>query len=214
MRRIAAFRQALAGRSLGRLLGGIALAGILVGCQALWNPAGVLPDPPGAPLSLETPLEPGLAVRYWDVFVRHVDELPREQSLLVQSRAGRPLPYLDHRFGTGEVFDSGTNRGVGLEITGFIRLDQAGRYHFQTLSNDGVRVYLDGRTLIDDPGQHSDQLSAVAERTVTQPAWYPLGLRYFQRKGTAALALYWQPPGAVGLQPVPPEAFGHRPAPR
>jgi hypothetical protein len=213
MPRLRNLRPPRPGAARYTLLLGLTLAAVLVGCRGFWGPVGVLPDPPGAPLPLETRLEPGLAVRYWDVFVRHVDELPREETLLVKSRGGPPLRFIDHQFGRGEVFDSGTNRGIGLEITGFIRLDRTGTYRFQTLSNDGVRVYLDGRTLIDDPAQHSDQLSPEARLEVVRPAWYPLGLRYFQRKGTAALVLYWQPPGAAGLQPVPPEAFGHRPPP-
>jgi hypothetical protein len=193
------------------LAAAMALAILTAGCAALWGPAGVLPDPPSPPLPLETRLPPGLAVRYVDVFVRHVDQLPRGAAAAAKSRTGPPLPFLDHRFGRGEVFDSGRNRGVGMEITGYIRCHRAGDYRFQALSNDGVRVYLDGKTIIDDPGQHADQLSNEALVTIAAPGWYALGLRYFQRKGTAALGLYWKGPGDAAFHAVPPEALAHAP---
>jgi hypothetical protein len=191
----------------------LALALLMTGCAWLWGSPGVLPDPLSPPLPLETRLTPGLSVRYLDIFVRHVDQFPRGAAAKAKSRPGAPLPFLDHRFDRGEVFGSGRNRGVGMEISGFIRLERAGDYDFRTLSNDGVRVYLDGRTIIDDPGQHADQFSAERRVTISAPGWYALGLRYFQRKGTASLGLYWRGPGDTDFHAVPPEALAHAPQP-
>jgi len=44
---------------------------------------------------------------------------------------------------------------------------------------------------------------------VDQEGWYDLRVRYFQRKGSAALSLLWQPPGQMDFTPVPAEAYGH-----
>ena len=36
-------------------------------------------------------------------------------------------------------------------------------------------------------------------------------VEYFQRKGTAAIMLYWQPPGSSDLSIIPAKAYGHIP---
>lgn len=154
--------------------------------------------------------KPGLAaVYYTDVFIRHLDEFPRDPKILEKGTTGPPVLQIHHDFGTGPVFDSGATRGVCAAMTGFIRFPSAGVYHFQALSNDGVRVWIGGRLAVDDPDQHSDRLSAVGTVEAAGPGWVPFELKYFQRKGTARLDLYWKTPDGDRFGPVPPEAFGH-----
>ena len=164
-------------------------------------------------LPLETGvLKPGLAVLYFKhAFVRSLEALPQGEAARERGWTGPPVPYLNHQFGRGEVFGSGTNRGIAMEIRGYIRLEHTGPYRFQVNSNDGVRLYVDDRLLVDDPEWHSDRLSPEALLTVTTPGWHSLRLRYFQRKGTATLQLYWAPPGADGFSIVPARMLAHRP---
>jgi len=96
-------------------------------------------------------------------------------------KPGPPVTSLDHSFtGGAEVLDSGRSAGVALELSGFIRLEQAGQYVFQSNSNDGFRLYIDGKLLIDDPDVHADHLSEEALFEVTEAGWYWIGIRYFQ----------------------------------
>lgn len=136
--------------------------------------------------------------------------MPQGDQRRKEGWAGRPVLYLNHQFGRGKAFDSGTNRGIAMELSGFIRLERPGIYRFQTKSNDGVRVYIDGHLLIDDQYDHSDRLSAVVELSIQEPAWYSLRMRYFQRIGLATLQLYWQPPGAANFAIVPATVLAHR----
>ncbi len=157
-------------------------------------------------------LKPGLAVLYFpNLFVRHIDSLPDGEKALQQGVSGPPVTNLNRRFGRGQVFKSGTNRGIGLEMSGFIRLEKPGRYRFQVNSNDGFRMFLDGQLLLDDPVWHSagDRLTPPADFQVSEPAWYSLRLRYFQRKGTATFQFFWQPPGAAEFSPVPGSMLAH-----
>ena len=94
-------------------------------------------------------------------------------------------------------------------MSGIIHLAQSGEYAFQALSNDGIRIYLSGEMIIDNPGQHADQLSNEAFTKVGTPGWYPILVEYFQRKGTAAIGLYWRKPGMKSYQPVPAKAYAH-----
>jgi hypothetical protein len=167
---------------------------------------------PQPPKPLDSPdLKPGLAVLYFKHrFVRDLDRLPRGEKALAKGWPGAPIPYLNHQFGRAFIFDSGTNRGIAMEMSGYIRLESPGTYRFQANSNDGFRLYVDGQRIIDDPGWHSDRLSPIARLTIAEPGWYSLRLRYFQRKGTATLQLYWSPPGNDTLTIVPAEVLAHQ----
>jgi len=189
---------------------------LLAGCATSPNGADGFVRPPQAylPLNIEG-LEAGLAVLYFDQnFVRckssHLDDLPQGDNAKERGRPGAPIPYLNHQFGRSEIFDSGTNRLLGMEISGYIRFDRPGTYGFQANSNDGFRLYIDGHLLIDDPAWHSDRLSPEAQLPITEPGWYSLRARYYQCKGTAAIHLYWRPPGAEKFSIVPAKVLAHQ----
>ena len=168
---------------------------------------------PTDPQPADDAIRPGLAVIYYlEYFKRHLDEFSAHAaSPLTISRAGKPIPYLNHRFGREEVFDSGTNRGVAMRMNGLIRFAKPGEYTFRALSNDGLRVYIGDTRIIDDPTQHSDRYAVQAVAVIRRAGWYPLKVEYFQRKGTASIALFWQTPSASGFVPVPAANYAHLP---
>lgn len=157
-------------------------------------------------------LQPGLLPFYYrEFFERHLDQLPATRTSRYRSFAGEPIPQLDHDFGEGEVFGAGSGRGVGIRMTGFLHFPEAGVYELQALSNDGIILMLDGQVVLNDPEQHSDRMSNAGIIDITAPGWYPLVLEYFQRKGTAALKLFWKPPGAAEMAVVPAAGYAHLP---
>jgi hypothetical protein len=159
-------------------------------------------------------LQPGLSVAYfYDYFARHLDPLTKGNLADREGRRGKTIPYLNHQFGRGEVFDSGTNRGVAMRMNGFIHFPQSGEYIFRALSNDGVRIYVSAHMIIDDPSQHSDRYSIQAVVEINEPGWYPMRVEYFQRKGTATIKLFWQRPFADDFEVVPAEFYAHTPNP-
>jgi len=159
-------------------------------------------------------IKPGLAVLYVEEFYRHINEMPTGERALKEGKPGRPIPYLNHRFGNGPVYDSGLSRGVGVQMNGFIRFPSPGRYLLKAKSNDGIRIFIDKKMIIDDPHFHSegDRFSREAPVEIGAPGWHSFFLQFFQRKGTSMLELYWQPPGRADFSIVPAEAFGHIPA--
>jgi hypothetical protein len=157
-------------------------------------------------------IAPGLQVMYFNEFYkRHLRFLPRGEKARREGWTGEPIPYLDHEFGRGIVFGSGVTQGIGMRMTGLILLEKAGLYRWQALSNDGVRVHLSGQVIIDDPDVHKNRLSNIAEVEIARPGWYPLWVEYFQRKGSAALSLRWQPPGGDQWEAVPAKVYAHQP---
>jgi hypothetical protein len=158
-------------------------------------------------------LKPGLAVIYFPEFWgRHLDELFSGEEAELDGKPGDPIPYLNHKFGEKQVFGSGKSRGVGVQMDGYLNMAEAGEYWFKAFANDGIRVYLNKQLIVDDPSYHiktGDRFSEPLQIEIEKPGWYPVRVRYFQRKGTATLQLYWKPPGAGEYRIIPPEAYAH-----
>ena len=136
---------------------------------------------PVTPPPSEDATAPGLAVEYLSVKVRHVDEVEQAG----KGKPGAPLPALDWNSGDGEVLTSGRDDEVGARITGYLNFPEAGTYVMTIQSNDGVRMKLDSKVVIEDPSVHSDQYSPYVEVAIEQAGWYPLYMVYFERKGTS-----------------------------
>ena len=193
---------------------------VLPAMQACVQPAPektFLPVPTGprllqAPASVQdSELSPGLSCIYIDKFYRNISQMPQPQDAAAKGRAGRPVLLLDKKYKKDElVFGSGEKKGVGMILTGYLRLAEPGTYRFQALSNDGIEMTLGGQLLFIDPDVHKDRLSPIGTVEVKTGGYYPLVLRYFQRKGTATLKLYWQPPGAAKLTIIPAKTYFHR----
>jgi hypothetical protein len=148
---------------------------------------------------------PGLAVNYVFFKAHHVDDIEAAGP----GEPGKPLPQINYQNGSGNVLTSDQSDGVGALIRGFIDFPAAGRWLMTAQSNDGVRVRLAGAIVIEDPGVHSDQFAPNAEINIAQPGWYEIAVTYFERKNTATLQLYWQPPGKSEFEIVPATAFSH-----
>jgi len=157
-------------------------------------------------------LQKGLdATYYLEFFERSLNSIPKARTHSYIAKKGAPITELNHQFGENEVFSSGTNRGVALRLKGYLIFSEEGEYQLQALSNDGVGVIIDDKIVISDPEQHSDRLSNIGSVSIEQPGYYPTVIEYFQRKGTAALKLFWKTPDAPDFVPIPPDAYAHLP---
>ncbi len=188
----------------GTLALGLLIAGASAGAAAAQNSITGI-----EPVAASAGLQPGLAVMYFHGDFRHVDAMPDLASAPKFGRPGKPLANLDHRSSSGRMLESSAGELWGLDADGFIHLDKPGTYTFVAKSNDGIRVYIGDKVLLDDPDVHRDRFSMPGTIEVGTPGWYPIRVRYFQRKMTAALELHWQRPGAGEMSVVPPAAFAH-----
>lgn len=155
-------------------------------------------------------LKPGLLPQYFrNLEFNHVDELIRAAQR-GPGAPGAPVPNIDAVEASGRMWDSQATQLWGVRFDGLIRLER-GEHYFAVNSNDGVRVFLGGPMLLEDPDVHADRLSNPVQVNVTEPGWYPLVIWYFQKRNTAALQLLWQPPGAANFDPVPADRLAHKP---
>ncbi|MGQ0676154.1 MAG: PA14 domain-containing protein [Rhodospirillales bacterium] len=155
---------------------------------------------PVSPQPAADKIDTGLGVIYYQNYFKKLDEITK----LGKGKPGRPIPVLDHKTQDGNVLTASAAMGVGAKITGLIKFDKPGKYVMQMNSNDGARVTIAGKKILEDDGIHGDEMSDPVELTIDQTGWYDIAVDYFQRKGTSALQLFWTPPG--GSQAIVPAA--------
>lgn len=151
-------------------------------------------------------LEPGLAVRYTFGDFGHVDDVAARAG-----GAGKPdatVPNLSFGGGDGrKVLGTNSHNLVGAVFSGYLHFAEAGSYRIGATSNDGVRVIIAGRVILEDPKPHPDRAVGPTTVSVTEAGWYPIEVIWFERRGSHRLELKWSASG--GLAAIPPEFFGH-----
>jgi len=91
--------------------------------------------------------------------------------------------------------------------TGKIKVEMAGYYKFFTLSDDGVRLWVDNQLIIDNWTLHGPTEDIGALKLVKDKL-YDIKLEYYQNRGDAVIQLYWQAKEEK-KEIVPPSAFYH-----
>ncbi|MFC1805820.1 trypsin-like peptidase domain-containing protein [Planctomycetota bacterium] len=97
--------------------------------------------------------------------------------------------------------------GFGLDFRGYVNVARDGVYIFHLTSDDGSRLWIGDRLVVDNDGLHSAQ-----ERRGFIPlraGKHPLRVAMFDAGGGDALALSWEGP-ALRKQPIPAAALWRR----
>ena len=116
-------------------------------------------------------------------------------------------PTIDFNWGGDSPGSLIPNDNFSVRWTGTVTTTAAaGTYAFYTLTDDGVRLWVDEQLLIDEwhsqsPTEWSGSISLVADTT------YLVKMEYFESGGGAEATLSWQPPGGV-KEVIPTEALG------
>jgi hypothetical protein len=84
-----------------------------------------------------------------------------------------------------------------LRLQGKLRAPDKGAYVLHTLSDDGVRLWVDGELVIDDWGDHARTTDHAPPLEWAAGSVHDLRLEYRQGEGDAALRLLWTPPARV-----------------
>ncbi len=94
---------------------------------------------------------------------------------------------LDFNWGAGSPQPGVINADrFSVRWTGRLRVPVTGNYLLGTVSDDGVRVYLDGSLIIDNWTDHPAQLNQT-ERRLEADRFYNLEIRYYENGGDAVL---------------------------
>jgi hypothetical protein len=110
-------------------------------------------------------------------------------------------------------FDWGTARpapGVRSDFftvkwTGSVQAEEAGTYKFRTLSDEGVRVTVNGQKVIDHWKAHTAATDVSPEIVLEAGKRYDITIEYYDLLGKAVMRLSWLKPGATDFTAVPTE---------
>ncbi|MYV68125.1 hypothetical protein GT043_19740 [Streptomyces sp. SID2131] len=145
------------------------------------------------------PQTPGVTLRVFDV------QIPLNNLCVL--KPGQ-TPNIDKLM---PVVDWSTSTDFGLEthfvthVVGNLVVPQAGSYTLRLASDDGSRLLIDDRVVIDHDGLHGpDPKDATVNLTAGAHA---LRIEHFERDGGQQITLSWKPPGAAGFAVVPNSAL-------
>ena len=99
----------------------------------------------------------------------------------------------------GKIYTIGLNEfeylddQFGILFSGELKIDESGIYTFYLVSNDGSRLYIDDKLIVDTDGLHS--FSGKAEEINLGKGTHKIKLAYFQAGGGKGLELEYEGPG-------------------
>jgi chitodextrinase/pimeloyl-ACP methyl ester carboxylesterase len=161
--------------------------------------AGNVSAPSAAFTTSTTSTSSGLTYKYYE---GNWDLLPNF-SLLTPLKTGF-TPNIDI------VTTRNVNYYFGYVWEGSISLPTAGTYTFETISDDGSKLYFNQKyspaatALVNNDGVHGP-ISATGTVTVAAGA-YPIAITFFQKNSGVSMQVYWSGPG-IPRQLIPDAAF-------
>jgi hypothetical protein len=149
----------------------------------------------------EKDLEPGLVAEY---FAGGGDGFPAASQKPVFVRVDKNVDYPEVG---GDFYGTRLTENFQARWTGILRVEKAGRTQFWTESDDGSRLTVAGKVVVDNPGQHPmTEKTGAAELAAGD---HEVKIEYFQGGGGAGIVVSWQPAGGT-KQAIPAKAFLHR----
>jgi YVTN family beta-propeller protein len=108
-------------------------------------------------------------------------------------------------------FDWGTNSpGAGVPVdnfavrwTGWLQAASTGNHVLQTLSDDGVRVWVNNVLVIDNWTDHGPTLNNSAALALTAGVRVPIRVEYYEATGGATISLRWSTPTNASFTAIP-----------
>lgn len=103
------------------------------------------------------------------------------------------------------------NERFAVKYSGAISIPKEGKYTFSTTSDDGSRLYIDGKQIIDNDGEHPP--TEKTESVELTAGDHPINVCFFQGGAGFELKVQWEGPG-VPRQVIPQSAlfsFGGKP---
>jgi hypothetical protein len=161
----------------------------------------------GGKQALAAGAEPGLLGEYFDFGTTSVEDFPK-----LEPDRKPTLKRIDKTIdfkSTGPTFPGTqlTNR-FAIRWTGKLKAPEDGEYTFSLESDDGSRLLLDGKIVVDNAGLH-DMQSQWA-KVELKAGEHQIRVDYFENEndGGAGCVLSWKPPGR-GWSAVPASALSH-----
>ncbi len=163
-------------------------------------------DVAGIPLTaglkeIKNPL-PGLIVEAWTHQTQY-NKLPNFPATKRGEQAGIVMDFQ----GIDATEFGGLDEDFVLTARGYIYTEKETSAALRVLSDDGSRISVDGKVILDNDGMHGTE---VKEALVTfAPGYHPVTIEYIQGKGGRYLSFEWKPDGAGEWSGLPSNVLLH-----
>ena len=97
---------------------------------------------------------------------------------------------VDFEWGDGSPAPTLPQDSFSVRWTGSLRAPATGKFTLRTISDDGVRLYIGGKLLIDDWTNHAAETRECAV-DLERGKEYPVRLEYFESRGGAIVRFGW-----------------------
>ncbi len=104
---------------------------------------------------------------------------------------------------TGSPDDSVNADDFSARWTGTLEAAEPGSYQFQTNSNAGVRLWVNGIRVIDRWTAHTTRTHNSTKLTLLAGARYTIRMEYYEDTGPAVAQLRWKSPGMASFAAIP-----------
>ncbi len=104
--------------------------------------------------------------------------------------------------------------GYSARWTGYLTAPTAGNYLFQSNSDDGIRVYINGQLVINDWSDHYPTLDTTSAIALTAGQVVPITVEYYNNQGAGTAQLLWQQPGQSSFSVIPASQFSNGSSPQ
>jgi type IV pilus assembly protein PilY1 len=111
---------------------------------------------------------------------------------------------IDFDWGTGSPGGGVNSDNFSAVWTSSSKAFATGNYRFQSVSDDGVRVYVNGNLVIDNWTDHSTTTNTSADIALTAGSALDVRVEYYEAGGGATVRLQWLPPGATSYTTYTP----------
>ncbi|MGW4950288.1 ricin-type beta-trefoil lectin domain protein [Streptomyces parvulus] len=145
------------------------------------------------------PQEPGVTLRTFDTQVplNDICTLKPGQTPNID----KLMPVIDW----SAPADFGLESNFVTHVLGNLHAPGAGSYTLRLTSDDGSRLWIDDRLVIDHGGLHGPESKDATVELTAGP--HALRVEHFERGGGEQLTLAWRPPGAAAFAVVPNTAL-------
>ena len=141
-------------------------------------------------------LAPKLWVSYWSG-----DNSNRFKTFHLARVEGK----LVRNMGGGSGDPSMPKDDFGIRFGGYLKIPAAGRYAFYSKSDDGLKVWLDGKRVT------KTMCSAEEVEVDLKEGLHAFKAEFYEIRGGATMIFRWRPPGATDWQDIPIDLLSHRP---
>lgn len=149
-------------------------------------------------------LEPGLIGEYYDLgsSLEDFPAIPVDEKPVVK-RVDKTINFesTQEGFHGTQLVDS-----FYIRWTGKMHTPKGGNYAFYLESDDGSRLFIDGKRIIDNGGRH--HMTEKAGETELTSGQHAIKIEFFENEVDAGCIFSWQPPGAA-KEIVPASVLSH-----